>query len=122
VNRSGVVYCIDAVTGEAKYTERMKQSVWATPVGNGDHVYFFGKDGQTTVIRSGPKFEVLAENQLWDPAAQKADPAKGAAEDTAEKRAAAASFAGATQYGVAAVSGSLLIRTGDKLYCLRTAP
>ncbi len=122
VNRSGVLYCLDAATGETKYTERLKQSIWATPVGNGERVYFFGKDGQTTVIRTGPKFEVLAENQLWDPAAKKPDPAKAAAEDTPEKRAAAATFSGSTQYGVAAVTGSLLIRTGDKLYCLRTAP
>ena len=71
-------------------------------------------------LRSGPKFEVLAENQLWDPAAQKPDPAKAAAEDTEEKRKAAAMFSGSTQYGVAAVSGSLLIRTGEKVYCLRT--
>lgn len=122
VNRSGVVYCLDAATGEAKYTERIKQSCWATPVGIGNRIYFFGKDGHTTVIRSGSKFEVLAENQLWDPAAQKPDPAQGPREDTPEKRAAAASFAGATQYGVAVVNGSLLIRTGEKLYCLRTNP
>lgn len=122
VNRTGVVYCLDAKTGEPCYTERVKQSSWATPLGLGDRVYFFGKDGLTTVLRSGPKFEVLAENQLWDPASQKPDPAKAAAEDTEEKRKAAAMFSGSTQYGVAAVSGSLLIRTGERLYCLRNAP
>lgn len=122
VNRTGVVYCLDATTGEACYTQRIKQPIWATPVGVGDRVYFFGKDGLTTVLRSGPKFEVLAENQLWDPASQKPDPAKGAAEDTEEKKKAAAMFSGSTQYGVAAVTGSLLIRTGEKLYCLRTKP
>jgi outer membrane protein assembly factor BamB len=122
VNRSGVVYCLDAETGEPRYTERIKQSCWATPLGVGDRVYFFGKDGQTTVIRSGPKFEVLAENQLWDPAAQRPDPAKAAAEDTEEKKKAAAMFSGSTQYGIAAVSGTLLIRTGEQLYCLRTSP
>ncbi|WP_254510489.1 outer membrane protein assembly factor BamB family protein [Anatilimnocola floriformis] len=121
VNRSGVVYCLDAASGESNYTQRIKQSCWATPVGFGDRVYFFGKDGHTTVIRSGAKFEVLAENQLWDPAAVKPDPAKGANEDTPEKRAGAANFAGATQYGVAVVNGSLLIRTGEKLFCLRTS-
>ncbi len=122
VNRSGVVFCLDATTGEGRYTERLKQSCWATPLGLGDRVYFFGKDGLTTVLRSGPKFEVLAENQLWDPAAQKLDPAKAAAEDTEEKRKAAALFSGSTQYGVAAVSGNLLIRTGEKLFCLRPTP
>jgi outer membrane protein assembly factor BamB len=123
VNRSGVVYCFDAKTGEPCYTQRIKQSCWATPLGIGDHVYFFGKDGLTTVLRSGPKFEVLAENELWDPSAPKPDAAKAAAEeDTEEKRKAAPMFAGATQYGVAAVTGSLLIRTGERLFCLRSAP
>lgn len=122
VNTQGVVFCLDAATGEMRYTERVKQSCWATPVGIGDRVYIFGKDGITTVLRAGPKFEVLAENQLWDPAAFKPDPAKAAAEDTEEKRKGAANFSGPTQYGVAAVNGSLLVRIGEKLYCLRNAP
>lgn len=119
VNRVGVVYCFDAATGEKKYAERMKQSVWATPFGLGDRVYFFGKDGTTTVLAAGGEFKVLAENQLWDPALVKPDPAKAAAEETPERRAAAANFAGATQYGVAVTPGRLLIRTGEVLYCVQ---
>jgi outer membrane protein assembly factor BamB len=119
VNRQGVVYCFDAATGEAKYTQRTKQSVWATPVGIGDRVYLFGKDGLTTVIAAGPEFKVLAENQLWDPAAVKPDPAQGAKEDSEEKRRSAAMFSGPVQYGVAVTGGSLLIRTGNALYCVR---
>jgi outer membrane protein assembly factor BamB len=119
INRVGAVYCFDAQSGEPRFTERVKQSSWATPLGVGDRLYLFGKDGLTTVLRSGPKFEVLAENQLWDPAAFKPDPAKAAAESTPERRAAAGSFAGPVLYGVAAADGSLLIRTGDQLYCVR---
>lgn len=119
VNRQGVVYCLDVETGEARYTERTKQSVWATPLGLGDRVYLFGKDGLTTVLAAGPKFEVLAENQLWEPGSLKADPARAASEDTAERKAGAANFSGGTQYGIAAVNGSLLIRTGSKLFCIR---
>ena len=66
VNRVGVVYCFDAKTGEERYAKRIRQMCWATPVGIGDRVYFFGKDGLTTVLGSGPKFHVLAENALWD--------------------------------------------------------
>ncbi|MEX2174801.1 MAG: PQQ-binding-like beta-propeller repeat protein [Pirellulaceae bacterium] len=119
VNRTGVIYCLDAETGEPRYTERLKQSCWATPLGVGDRLYVFGKDGTTSVLRAGPKFELLAENQLWDPAAVKPDPAKAEAEPTEERRRAAAMFSGPVQYGVAAVDGSLLIRTGEALYCLR---
>lgn len=120
VNRAGVVYCFDATTGQQLYAERSKQTIWASPLGVGNRVYLFGKEGVTTVLKSGPKFEVLAENELWDPASIKVDEAKAAeGEDTPERRRAAAMFAGPVQYGVAAVSGSLLIRTGDSLVCLR---
>jgi outer membrane protein assembly factor BamB len=119
INRVGVVYCFDAESGELRYAERTKQSCWATPQGAGDRLYLFGKDGVTTVLRAGPKFEVLAENQLWDPASVKPDPAKLAAEETEERRQAAAMFSGRVLYGVAASGGSLLIRTGDVLYCVR---
>lgn len=119
VNRTGVVYCFDAKTGEKKFTQRTRQSCWATPLGIGDRLYFFGKGGITTVLAAGPEFKVLAENDLWDPKAAAPDPKAGEGEETEDRRRAAAGFSGPVQYGVAAVSGSLLIRTGDKLYCLR---
>lgn len=122
VNRAGVVTCLDAATGGVHYEERAAESVWATALGVGDRVYLFGKNGTTTVIAAGPAWKVLATNRLWDPADVQVDPAVGADEDTAEKRRGAAMFAGRVQYGVAAVSGSLLVRTGDVLYCVRSAP
>lgn len=118
VNRSGVVYCLDAETGELCYTQRVAQPCWATPLGIGNRVYFFGKDGVTTVLAAGPKFEVLAENKLWD-AEAKPEPATTASSGTPERRGPPIS-SGPTLYGVAAVEGSLLARTGDKLYCLRS--
>ena len=119
VNRVGVVYCFSAESGEKRYAERTKQSCWATPLGVGDRLYLFGKDGTTTVLRAGPKFEILAENQLWDPATVKPDPARIALEETEERRRSAAMFALPVQYGIAAIDGTLLIRTGDTLYCIR---
>lgn len=119
VNTVGVVHCFDATSGALRYAQRIKQSCWATPLGRGERVYFFGKDGWTSVLRAGPQFELLAENQLWDPATVKPYPAKAAAEKTEQRRQAAAAFAGRTVYGVAAADGALLVRTGDVLYCLR---
>lgn len=186
INRSGVVYCFDATTGEAKYTKRTNGVCWASPVGLGDRVYLFGKDGITTVLATGPEYRVLAENTLWDPAVEgtdarasrrgggHADDAQhGDAEHTgnqekpteasqaSDDRAAesstdrprsdssqgdgtqrrsgrparqptgtnqelseseeleAARFADPVQYGVAIVNGSLVIRTGAKVYCIR---
>ena len=120
VNRVGVVYCIDAATGEQKYAQRTKQSCWATPMPLGDRIYFFGKDGLTTVLAAGPEFKELAANELWpadtpptDNGAPKPD------ETSAERKQASAMFSGPTQYGVAAVSGSLLIRVGSHVFCIR---
>jgi hypothetical protein len=56
---------------------------------------------------------------LWNPDDVPIAPDAGADEDTEEKRRGAAMFAGRVQYGVAAVTGSLLVRTGDVLYCVR---
>lgn len=118
VNRVGVVFCLDAKTGEQKYTHRMKQSMWATPLGVGDRVYFFGKDGLTTVLATGPEAKVLGENQLWGE--EEAVPeTKISTGETEQQRQAAGMSSGRIQYGVAAVSGSLVIRTGDRLYCVR---
>lgn len=195
VNRVGVVYCFDQKTGEKCYTNRTNGVCWATPVGLGDRVYIFGKDGKTTVIATGPEFKVLAENQLWDPdkvgndtlnrersrrggasgghgdhppaaggpgeaakpaadraaakpAEQPADvatapaarpaeapavpggdsagrgtggrPAMTDAEREANRAAGENRFADPVQYGVAIVNGSLVIRSGEVVYCVRT--
>lgn len=66
VNRAGVVFCFDAETGKQLFTQRT-QLCWTTPIGLGDRVYFFGKDGITTVLSAGAEANVLAENQLWNP-------------------------------------------------------
>ena len=121
VNRAGAVTCLDAVTGKVHYEQRSPESVWATPLGAGNRVYLFGKNGTTTVIASGPEWRVLATNRLWDPDEVQIDQDIGANEDTEEKRRGAAMFAGRVQYGVAAAAGSLLVRTGDVLYCVRAA-
>lgn len=119
VNRVGVVYCLDLATGNVHYKERTKQSCWATPIGVGDRVYFFGKDGVTTVLGAGSEFNVLAENVLWDPDAIAPDPKAGANEATEERQRAAAMFSGPTVYGVAIAEGSIVVRIGEKLFCLR---
>ncbi len=118
VNTKGLLYCFDLATGKLNYKERLKQSCWATPVGVGEHVYFFGKDGLTTVIAAGSEFRSLSENQLWDPNAIAVDGAAGAKEPTEERRNAAAMFSGPTQYGYAVVGNKFLMRTGDTLYCI----
>lgn len=120
VNRVGVVYCIDVTTGEQKYAERTKQSCWATPLPLGDRIYFFGKDGVTTVLAAGPEFKELAANELWPAETPPTDNGTPKPDETSsERKQASAMFSGPTQYGIAAVSGSLLIRVGSHVYCVR---
>ena len=54
VNNAGVVSAYDVKSGEQLFAERIKQTCWAAPLGFGDRVYFFGKDGLTTVLQAGP--------------------------------------------------------------------
>ena len=64
VNRRGVVYCLDLETGEERYAQRIASSIWATPIGVADRIYFFGKDGTTSVLKTGSGFQLLANNSL----------------------------------------------------------
>ena len=99
-NRAGVVFCIDLENGETRYTARLADSNWATPIGIGDHVYFFGKGGETTVLQSGPTENVVSKNKLWQSAS---DGGPGG-------------FAGEIQYGVAALPDGFIVRTGTRLF------
>ena len=93
-------------TAKPKLDGRLDESCWATPLGIGDRIYFFGRTGKTTVIQAGPDFKKLATNRLWEPSGE---------EESSERP----SFGGRTQYGVAAVDDALLVRTGQVLYCVR---
>ena len=99
-NSAGVVYCIDAKSGETAYTARLAESNWATPIGIGDRVYFFGKDGTTSVLQAGPEKKVLAENRLWVSAGEGGP----------------GGFNGEIQYGVAPTAKGFVIRTGSRLF------
>lgn len=68
VNDRGIVWCLDAKTGQEIYgQQRIKPGTYsASPVLADDKIYITNEDGLTTVIKAGPKFEVLAENALND--------------------------------------------------------
>lgn len=118
INTKGLIFCFDVETGKLNYKESAKQSCWATPFGSGDRVYFFGKDGLTTVVAAGNEFRSLSENQLWDPNVVAVDNAAGAKESTEDRRNAAAMFSGPTQYGYAIVGDKIIMRTGERLFCI----
>ena len=68
VNDRGIVWCFDAKTGQEIYgQQRIKAGTYsASPVLADGKIYITNEDGLTTVIKAGPKFEVLSENDLND--------------------------------------------------------
>ena len=74
VNNAGIVTAFDTKSGKQFFAERIQQTCWAAPLGFGDRVYFFGKEGLTTVLKAGPEFRILAENGLWDAPASTGKP------------------------------------------------
>lgn len=109
VNATGVLFCHDLETGDELFSNRIADSMWATPIALGKRVYFFGKGGAVTVIAAGTTFESLAENQTWE-AAPAPPGEKG-------EKSAAGPFGGPVLYAAVYAHDRFLLRRGDVLYC-----
>jgi outer membrane protein assembly factor BamB len=68
VNDRGIVFCFDARTGAEVYgQQRLKPGTYsASPVLADGRLYVTNEDGLTSVFAAGPKFELLAENDLGE--------------------------------------------------------
>ena len=89
INSRGVIRCLELGSGQSRWATRLASAAWATPIVNGDRVYVFGTDGVTSVFAADAAEPIeLARNSL-----------------TVSERV----------YGVAAVDGALLVRTGREL-------
>lgn len=68
VNDKGILWCLDAKTGAEVYGEkRLAPGAYsASPVVADGRLYATSEDGVTTVVKAGPTFEVLAQNDLAD--------------------------------------------------------
>lgn len=149
VNNSGVLFCINDSDGSLAYPQRLGTSCWASAIGvtladGQQRVYLFRKNGFTTVLAAGDEFHVLASCQLWD--REEMTAAAEAASAMRKKNAVPAesqkpktgpeaefgkmpekqlhqmfSYGDPTVYGVAAVDGHLVIRTGQHLYAIAAA-
>jgi len=90
VSDYGVVFCLDAESGELLWRERLRGPFFASPVASGGHVYFSGKSGTTFVFQDAPQPRLVAENPLD----------------------------GSIHASPAVCRGQLLIRTDQALYCI----
>jgi outer membrane protein assembly factor BamB len=76
----GLITCLDAKTGEVKYEgARMPvpASFMASPVALSGSLLFMSQDGDTFVVKAGPKFEVVGTNPLDEPISASAAAAPG---------------------------------------------
>ena len=96
VNKVGVLACLNLETGSVFWTTRIGSPTWASPIAAGDMLYFFGKDGDTTVMSAPPQqgIEIPPTVSLNSLATE------------------------SRVYGVAAINGAFLIRTGNRLICV----
>jgi outer membrane protein assembly factor BamB len=68
VNDRGIMWCLDAKTGKEIYgRQRLRSSTYSGSVVLADgKLYITNEDGLTSVVRAGPTFEILAENDFND--------------------------------------------------------
>jgi outer membrane protein assembly factor BamB len=123
-NNIGVLYRLDAETGELLERVRGGRPCWATPIYAEPYLYLFGEEGTSTVFETGTSLRQIASNRLWDESnAPQGDPFAHARESETEgaigpSGAADAEYDRPTVFGVAAADGAFFLRTGTRLYCV----
>jgi outer membrane protein assembly factor BamB len=95
VGINGVAECLDLGTGKAVWTQRLSgqqgnNSIWSSPLRNGEQIYLMNQSGDTFVYRASPHFELLATNALEED----------------------------TNSSVVAADASLFLRTHQSLWCI----
>ncbi len=60
----GVATCLEAKTGEQIWQQRAAGKYSASPIFADGKIYLFSREGKTTVIRPGPKYDELTVNKL----------------------------------------------------------
>lgn len=88
VGRIGTLQCVDVRTGEVKWQHRLPGTAWASPVHVNGAVLFFCKDGPVVALQAGSELQEIGESTI-------------SATDVV--------------YGVAAIDGAWLVRTGRSL-------
>ena len=70
LNNPGVIDAYDVESGEEVYRRRIPHAGFgfsASPVAADDKIYLSGEDGDITVLRAGPRFELVGTNPMGEP-------------------------------------------------------
>ncbi len=66
VSDGGIASCFEAASGKRLWMERLGTHYSSSLVSAGGLVYFTSDEGHTTIVRPGPKLDVVAENDLGE--------------------------------------------------------
>ena len=60
----GIATCYDCQTGKELWKERICDAIASSPIAAGGLAYFLDQQGNTVVLKPGPKLDVVARNTL----------------------------------------------------------
>jgi len=63
---NGMLTCFNALTGEVKYKENLKDAFTASAIAADDKIYLTSEQGTIYVVKAGGEFKLLAKNQMKD--------------------------------------------------------
>jgi len=63
---NGQLMCFNALTGEMKYKDSLKEAFTASGVAADGKLYFSSEDGNIYVVQAGPEYKLLAKNPMKD--------------------------------------------------------
>ncbi len=66
VSDGGVASCLEALTGKEVWQQRIGGNYSASPLYNDGKIYFQAEDGETTIVKAGPKYELVGKNSLGE--------------------------------------------------------
>ncbi len=64
---NGIATCFEAATGEQVWQDRLQGAFTSSPIVAGNLLYVTNEAGKTYVLRTGPRFEIVATNDLGEP-------------------------------------------------------
>jgi outer membrane protein assembly factor BamB len=66
ITDGGIASCWQPATGETVWQERVGGNHSASPVAADGHLYFLSEAGETTLVKAGPEFQIVARNALGE--------------------------------------------------------
>ena len=66
VHDRGMVTCLDALTGNVLWKEKLRGNFNASPIYAAGNIYFFNVKGDCTIVKPGNDFQKIAENSIGE--------------------------------------------------------